>query len=872
MIRNLLYLMICMACLSKAKAQNALAVLPNDTVIMSADFPVIISLDGTASTSDSEILDYYWVLQGDTIDNSPQIELALNDSDNEVRLVVIDASGDIDAEIMRIFVGHPTNNGKNRIPIRAASHLRFMSGINIAWRNFANDLNEWTIEDEIYFGQIMDSIQAAGGNTLRWWLHTNGANSPVINADGFVERIDFESILAMKHFLDMAYDHGIVVSMCLWSFDMLQNQNRNAMLALLQDTSNIRSYIDNALIPLLEAVGNHPAVMTWEIFNEAEGMTSQYGWTPTRVSMTDVQVFVNLIAGAIHRTIPEAQVSTGAWNVRVMSDIGNFINYYSDEALQARGGDPDGYLDFYQMHYYAEHFNNSYSPFHRPASHWELDKPIVIGETWADTICCLSNPDLSITEAFERTVDYGYAGLMTWSWTDRSDFGPTSRGIKRTAQMIPNDLEIPTDLDIDRVPQIIGTIPPFRATLEALPLSVDWADLKNYFTDEEQGSYLTYTISSISNNAVTLPGIGAESQVVFDFSNPSAGLTEIVYRASDINGWYSESESIVMLGSLAENADNLAFYKTVHTNSVSGDDYNLYINDGNTATSWKSIPLEFETVIIDLDSVAEFNFIGIHLRDQSLLNYSFYLSEDSTSWEALFDESYGLEDEIGLGLNAPVHGRYLRLELENALATDYFEVYELEVQNVEQNQPPTLNGEVDDLIQQLSDVKNINNYIRFEELFTDTEHQEYLQYTFGNSNPELLTPEFSIGQVGLSLIFGEGQVGSSTIEVTATDPFGATVSTSFEVVVEDNIVSGIEEPVEITVFPNPSDGLFMFKTDKSSFIPTRIEIFGMNGRLMLEIDRQNSDRPIDISRLPAGVYLLKASDASESITKRIIKK
>ena len=127
----------------------------------------------------------------------------------------------------------------------------------------------------------------------------------------------------------------------------------------------------------------------------------------------------------------------------VNTDIGSFRNYYSDEALIATGGDPDGYLDFYQIHFYAEHFYNDTSPFHHPASYWELDKPILIGETWADTICCRTDPDLSVREAFERSVDYGYAGLMTWSWTDRSDFGPTSEGIRRTVEMLPGEIDIP---------------------------------------------------------------------------------------------------------------------------------------------------------------------------------------------------------------------------------------------------------------------------------------------------------------------------------------------------------------------------------------------------------------------------------------------
>jgi hypothetical protein len=38
-------------------------------------------------------------------------------------------------------------------------------------------------------------------------------------------------------------------------------------------------------------------------------------------------------------------------------------------------------LDFYEPHYYNnEGDGGRWSPFHQPASHWNVDKPIVIGE------------------------------------------------------------------------------------------------------------------------------------------------------------------------------------------------------------------------------------------------------------------------------------------------------------------------------------------------------------------------------------------------------------------------------------------------------------------------------------------------------------
>lgn len=182
---------------------------------------------------------------------------------------------------------------------------------------------------------------------------------------------------------------------------------------------------------MVSAVRGNTAIAAREIFKEPEGMSTTFGgWTPTLVSMYDIQRCVNLMAGAIHRTDPSALVTNGAWAFKSLSDAtpaiasrnsrlkkldsmssdqlramteqfntvyrANFTmqqmmayldklaattdyNYYRDDRLIAAGGDSLGILDFYCVHYYTW-MEAAYAPFLVPCSTWKLDKPLVVAE------------------------------------------------------------------------------------------------------------------------------------------------------------------------------------------------------------------------------------------------------------------------------------------------------------------------------------------------------------------------------------------------------------------------------------------------------------------------------------------------------------
>jgi hypothetical protein len=303
-------------------------------------------------------------------------------------------------------------------------------------------------------------------------LHTNGTSTPQFDNAGFVVGPGEGTIEDLKKALDLAWEREIGLKLCLWSFDMLHQQNNSTVISrnllMLTDTTYTRAYINNSLIPMVDSLKGHPAIIAWEIFNEPEGMSNEFGWVNQRVPMSAIQRFVNLCAGAIHRTDPAALVTNGAWSFRALTDVptsslpkaglelsqlspaerqrmesqfaqkyrvsltaeeiihlqqkwasqANF-NYYSDSRLIAAGGDPDGALNFYSVHYYPSNFPTTLSPFHNPRGHWNLDKPIVVAEFPMQDFFGLLKKDL-----FETLFRNGYAGALPWSWTDTNFSAP----------------------------------------------------------------------------------------------------------------------------------------------------------------------------------------------------------------------------------------------------------------------------------------------------------------------------------------------------------------------------------------------------------------------------------------------------------------
>ncbi len=317
--------------------------------------------------------------------------------------------------ILISFTGFAQNR-KDRI--RFNNQELFLNGANVAWINFANDIGPKSHSNLEAFRKIFADVHANGGNAMRLWLHTTGAYSPEFDEKGFVTGPGKNTIEDLKAILDAAWENKVGLDLCLWSFDMLRLKNGEKVISnsknILSNPEGTKSYINNSLIPMVKALKGHPGIVAWEIFNEPEGMSNEFGWKfNAHVPMSDIQRFINLCAGAIHRTDPKVLVTNGSWSFFAsFENPPKYKNYYTDARLIEAGGDKDGTLDFYSVHYY-DWAGEVQSPFHHDASFWKLDKPLVMAEFAPKTTF-----GVDASALFEELYKRGYAGAMAWSWTD----------------------------------------------------------------------------------------------------------------------------------------------------------------------------------------------------------------------------------------------------------------------------------------------------------------------------------------------------------------------------------------------------------------------------------------------------------------------
>ena len=326
-----------------------------------------------------------------------------------------------------ITAAQPANtialNGKNY----------YINGINVPWNAYGSDVGthyEWgDLYSPSFFTTFFQRCQSYGVNCVRLWIHCDGRTSPEFDNSGNVTGLDTNFFSNFDDIFRIAAANNVMIMPCLWSFDMTKDFTSTAgkyaglHANLIQDTNKTRSYINNALVPMVKRYASTCNLFAWEIINEPEWSITGPGNTVQLVSAQEMERFCAMIAEAIHLNSGK-MATVGSACLKWCSSLQPPAesNYWCDSSFQAVYKKPKAFLDFYEIHYYDWMFNADwgYDPFQatKTPAYWKLDKPTLIGECPAQ-----SGTNYTVNQMIDSAFAHGYAGIIPWSYNANDGVG-----------------------------------------------------------------------------------------------------------------------------------------------------------------------------------------------------------------------------------------------------------------------------------------------------------------------------------------------------------------------------------------------------------------------------------------------------------------
>ncbi len=192
--------------------------------------------------------------------------------------------------------------------------------------------------------------------------------------------------------------------------------------------------------------------------------------------------------------------------------------------------------------------------------------------------------------------------------------------------------------------------------------------------------------------------------------------------------------------------------------------------------------------------------------------------------------------------------------------TDVFTV------TVTEDQAPTVANPIADVEVD----ENAADYtISLANVFTDEDNDDnaIIKSVINNTNTDLVTARISGNDLTLSFVANTYGVAEITVEALSN---GKSVTDVFTVTVIEDIAVEIVNNNDIMIYPNPSNGVFKIKTnsDKAS----ALRVYDIKGGLVYSSANYISDTEVNISKLPAGQYIVLVSSENEIFRQVIILK
>jgi hypothetical protein len=261
-------------------------------------------------------------------------------------------------------------------------------------------------EIDTQFGDVRRR-KGRGFSLARFFIFCDGRAAPTFAADGSVFGIDNAFYRDFDVLVRAADRHGISLIPVLMDFgwcaypSLVSGVQLGGHADVIRDPAKRRSFLENALRPLLERYGRHPAILAWEVCNEPEWIIEEIPDAFRRnhelVSRAEMRAFVQSCAAYVHGLTPTQLVTVGGARRK-------WVQHWM-------GCD----LDFYQFHWF-DHFRFDEPLPWGPYDELGLDKPCLVGEVPTD------NTRYTMHDFISAAEDGGYAGVMFWSYAARDPF------------------------------------------------------------------------------------------------------------------------------------------------------------------------------------------------------------------------------------------------------------------------------------------------------------------------------------------------------------------------------------------------------------------------------------------------------------------
>ena len=119
-------------------------------------------------------------------------------------------------------------------------------------------------------------------------------------------------------------------------------------------------------------------------------------------------------------------------------------------------------------------------------------------------------------------------------------------------------------------------------------------------------------------------------------------------------------------------------------------------------------------------------------------------------------------------------------------------------------------------------------------------------------------------------------VGTHTYSVIVRNNDGCEQTDTIDIIVEAcTAIDAVNDLEEVSVYPNPSTGIFHIKLNGVNYETVQMNIYTATGKVIIskQLDAINSkDELVDLSEMPTGIYYLNISDGVNSINKKLIVK